>query len=62
MLSRLVWSSVRVGNLDDPEFAYYEYAEWSDGTPLSEGELDLLQEEFGDRLQEILEEAGRGDK
>ena len=37
---------------DYPDFcdAFFSYAEYDDGTPLADEELELLEEDFGDHL------------
>jgi hypothetical protein len=37
---------------DYPDFcdAFFSYAEYEDGTPLSDNELEQLEEEFGDHI------------
>ena len=47
-------------NLSDyPDFvdAYVSYAEWDDGTALTEAELDKLNSEPSDGIYEIIQEA-----
>lgn len=43
---------------DYPDFcdAFFSYAEYEDGTPLSDEELEQLEEEFGDFLNQLAAE------
>lgn len=44
---------------DYPDFcdAYVSYAEWDDGTPLNEEELDALHDTHGDLINQLAHEA-----
>ena len=43
---------------DYPDFcdAFFSYAEYEDGTPLSDDELEQLEEEFGDQINLLASE------
>lgn len=46
-------------DLDDyPDFcdAFFSYAEYEDGTPLNDEELEQLEEEFGDLINQLAAE------
>lgn len=55
------WSTVEVDGIngwDYPDFvdAYFSYAEWENGQPLTDDELEWLDETFADKLHEIASE------
>jgi len=47
-----------VDTSDYPDFcdAFFSYAEYEDGTPLSDDELELLGEEFGEMINQLAQD------
>jgi hypothetical protein len=61
MLKEIDWSSVELDGIDTrdyPDFcdAYLAYAEFLDGTPLSEDELDEAMLQFTDKIWQLAHE------
>lgn len=57
-IPNIAWDTVRIDGVDSgdyPKFcdAYYEYAEYVDGTPLSDSELGFLTDSAGEHLNTL---------
>lgn len=57
-ISKLADSTIVIGGIDTrdyPDFSdsYVEYAEWLDGTPLTDEELECLADEHRDLVYEM---------
>ena len=53
MIFNIEWDDVDLGDYPDFSDAYISYAEWEDGTPLTEEELENI--DTGDYYDELLE-------
>ena len=58
LVRKVDWGSVEYANLtwaDYPDLvdAFIQYAEWEDGTPLTEQELIDLEEQYADECHEL---------
>lgn len=54
-MKKIDWSTVEVDGVDlkdYPDFcdAFFYYAEWEDGTPLTDDELDQMAEDYPEEL------------
>jgi len=57
-MKKIDWNTVQLDGVDTkdyPDFsdAFFTYAEWDDGTPLTEDELDQMGEDYYSELNEM---------
>ena len=61
MLKEIDWSSVEIDGIDTrdyPDFCdvYISYAEFTDGTPLSDDEMEIATTQYSDKLWSLAHE------